>query len=72
MAAPDPEPVSPTDDSASTPISRWEGGDNDDEAYEDSGTPAKEGPPLPANILEGTESPHNPSSRDESTGVSES
>jgi hypothetical protein len=67
VAAPDSEPVSPTDDSANTSISRWEGGDNDDEADEDAGTSAREGLLLPARVLENTGSLHNPSHGDGNT-----
>ncbi|KFY07282.1 hypothetical protein V492_07293 [Pseudogymnoascus sp. VKM F-4246] len=57
VAAPDSEPVSPSDESA---ISRWEA---DDEAR----TSAKEYPVLRTNVLESTESLHKQSDRDGST-----
>lgn len=58
VAAPDSEPVSPTEGSANTSLSNWEsnweGGDNDDEA----GTSVRERPLLPTNVPESTDSLH--------------
>ncbi|KFY58978.1 hypothetical protein V496_05878 [Pseudogymnoascus sp. VKM F-4515 (FW-2607)] len=66
VAAPDSEPVSPTDGSANTSLSNWEGGDNDDEADNEAGSSARERPLLPTNVPESTDSLHK-SNRDHST-----
>ncbi|OBT64527.1 hypothetical protein VE03_05322 [Pseudogymnoascus sp. 23342-1-I1] len=57
VAAPDSEPVSPTDGSANTSLSPWEGGDND-EADHEAGTLATERPLLSTNVLGSTDSLH--------------
>lgn len=72
VAAPDSEPVSPTEDSANASIPHWESSGNDDKPDGDAGISAKKGPLFPANVLESPESLHKPPYSDRDTSSFES